>query len=83
MTLDTGGNISSNIPVTVQLGSIIKSVKTLAVSYFGYGNTNYLWSFVNPTQSGTDLTFLTVLSSAAIAAPTIGELSYVTYDELV
>ncbi|ARW50539.1 hypothetical protein [Levilactobacillus brevis] len=73
------------IPVTVQLGSIIKSIKNFDVPYFGYYNSNVEWNFVRPSQSGTNLTFLSVLGLSSIAATTGtgGCLAYVTYDELI
>ncbi|WP_461244448.1 hypothetical protein [Secundilactobacillus muriivasis] len=85
IALTTGTSSDYNIPVTIQLGSIIKSVENLAVSYLGYGDTNYLWSLIHPAQSGTDLTFLIVKGIASIIATTgtTGGLAYVTYDELV
>lgn len=85
ITQTNTGFISSDIPVTVQLGSIIKSIKTLSVQYLGYDTDLSNWHPVNPSKSGTNLTFLPVKGVASITATTstTGELSYVTYDELV
>ncbi|WP_394879038.1 pyocin knob domain-containing protein [Levilactobacillus brevis] len=71
--------------VTIQLGSIIKSILTLSVTYLGYHDVYSSWAFVHPTQSGTNLTFLPVEGVAGITGTTgtNGSLAYVTYDELV
>ncbi|ARW50306.1 hypothetical protein [Levilactobacillus brevis] len=73
------------VPIIVQLGSIIKSIKTFDVPYFGYYDSNVAWNFVRASQSGTNLTFLPVLGLANITATTgtEGKLAYVTYDELI
>lgn len=73
------------VPIIVQLGSIIKSIKTFDVPYFGYYDSNVAWNFVRASQSGTNLTFLPVLGIANITATTgtEGKLAYVTYDELI
>lgn len=70
--------------VTIQLGSIIKSILTLSVTYLGYHDVYSSWAFVHPTQSGTNLTFLPVEGVAGITGTTgtNGSLAYVTYDEL-
>ncbi|WP_367370594.1 hypothetical protein [Levilactobacillus brevis] len=73
------------VSVTIQLGSIIKSILTLSVTYIGYHDVYSSWAVVHPTQSGTNLTFLTEEGGAGITGTSgaNGELSYVTYDELV
>ena len=74
-----------NVPVTVHLGSIIKSINTYLVTYLGYLRTNDYWDFVSVTPIGTNLTFLPVHGIACITAPagTAGQYDSVTYDELV
>lgn len=76
---------ASNTPVTVQLGSIIKSILTSSVKYLGYVSGYSGWNFGFASQSATNLTFSLVSGVAGIAASTgtEGKLSYVTYDELV
>ncbi|WP_354632598.1 hypothetical protein ABR398_00100 [Levilactobacillus brevis] len=77
---------TTNIPVTVQLGSIIKSILTVSVPYFGYSdNTSIHASFTHASNISTNLTFHAFLGVAGIVA-TAGSgssLAYVTYDELV
>ena len=74
-----------NVPVTVHLGSIIKSINTYLVTYLGYLKTNDYWDFASVTPIGTNLTFLPVHGIACITAPsgTAGQYDSVTYDELV
>ncbi|MDM7552611.1 hypothetical protein [Levilactobacillus brevis] len=74
-----------NVPVTVHLGSIIKSINTYLVTYLGYLRTNDHWDFDSVTPIGTNLTFLPVRGIACITAPsgTAGQYDSVTYDELV
>ncbi|WP_435633933.1 hypothetical protein [Levilactobacillus brevis] len=77
---------ADNVPVTVQLGSIIKSILTLSVPYLGYYNlNNHTWSLVSASQSATNLTFILYSGIAGITAylGTNSELAYVTYDELI
>lgn len=78
-------NNAYKVPVTVQLGSIIKSMLTSVVPYLGYANSNSTWAFVFASQSSTNLTFIPVSGVASIAATTgtEGKLAYVTYDELI
>lgn len=74
-TTDTG------IQVTIKLGSIIKSILTSSVPYYGYNsNTNNL-GFDYSDKSSTNLTFLTVNGFATITA--YKDVAFVTYDELV
>lgn len=75
-----------NVPVTVQLGSIVKSILTSTVPYFGYsGNSSLYFSFIKASNSSTNLTFHAMLGVAGITATSgqAGSLAYVTYDELV
>ncbi|WP_225436064.1 hypothetical protein [Levilactobacillus brevis] len=74
-----------NVPVTVHLGSIIKSINTYLVTYLGYLRTNDYWDFASVIPIGTNLTFLPVHGIACITAPsgTAGQYDSVTYDELV
>lgn len=74
-----------NVPVTVHLGSIIKSINTYLVTYLGYLRTNDHWDFASVTPIGTNLTFLPVRGIACITAPsgTAGQYDSVKYDELV
>jgi len=76
---------ANNISVTVQLGSIIKSILTCSVPYFGHYSANNMWEFVHASQSSTNLTFIPVYGIASISATTgtEGYLAFVTYDELV
>lgn len=78
---------ANGISVTVQLGSIIKSMLTCSVPYLGFNDSfAYVWNLVFADQSGaTDLTFVTVQGVLSIASTsgTQRELAYVTYDELV
>lgn len=75
---------SGSAPVTVQLGSIIKSILTLSVPYLGYNSGNS-WYRNFASKSSTNLSFLPVEGIASIisTAGTEGKLAYVTYDELV
>lgn len=75
---------SYSTPVTVQLGSIIKSILTLSVPYLGYYDGNP-WYLNFASQSSTSLTFLPVEGIASITATagTGGKLAFVTYDELI
>ena len=74
-----------NVPVTVQLGSIIKSILTLSVPYYGnHTNSDGSTDYVHAGYSSTNLTINVSLGSASIT--TIGtpaSLAYVTYDKLV
>lgn len=84
IAMANGYNIK--VPVTVQLGSIIKSILTFSVPYLGYGrNSDILWDFVHANQSATNLTFIPLGGVACIASTsgTEGKLAFVTYDELV
>lgn len=73
-----------NVLVTVQLGSIVKSILTSGVAYLGYGknlgNSGWTASLIN--NRSTNLTFATVAGVACMSATTT-DISYVTYDELV
>ncbi|WP_309601257.1 hypothetical protein [Levilactobacillus brevis] len=83
ITLNNSG--AYNVPITIQLGSIIKSILTSSVLYLGYYSSNINYYYVYAKQSSTNLTFLPVQGAATISAssPAQEELAYVTYDELV
>lgn len=77
---------ASNVPVTVQLGSIIKSISTLSVPYFGYDGISPNWTFgYAHNNNSTNLTFFPlngVLGIASNAGKT-GGYAFVHYGELV
>lgn len=76
---------SDNVQVTVQLGSIIKSILTSSVTYLGYfGGSNFM-RFVSASQSSTNLAFFVESGTACIVSTlgTEGKLACVTYDELL
>ncbi|QBJ03430.1 putative capsid protein [Lactobacillus phage 521B] len=74
-----------NVSVTVQLGSIVKSILTSSVLYVGYYSSAYnSIAYVSPSQSSTNLTFFVVDGAASIMAYAgRKEGNFVTYDELV
>ncbi|QBJ03313.1 scaffold protein [Lactobacillus phage 3-SAC12] len=74
----------AGLAVTVQLGSIIKSILTVSVVYIG-NNSNYNLSFLYADQSSTNLTFIPLTGVVSLCATSgaEGSLSYITYDELI
>ena len=82
----TNGN-ATDVSITIQLGSIVKSILIFAVDYLGYDSRfgSNSWNFLSADNSSTNLTFTTVYGVATITGGTgpKGNLSYVTYDELV
>lgn len=81
----TNNSYTDKVPVTIQLDSIVKSILTVLVPYFG---NDYNGGYIEPafaTASPKSLTINAILglSSIAAIAGTQGSLAYVTYDELV
>ncbi|WP_435634038.1 hypothetical protein [Levilactobacillus brevis] len=76
---------AANVSVTVQLGSIVKSILTSSVLYVGYLSSAYnSIGYVFPGKSSTNLTFSVIDGCASIMASTFyKEGNFVTYDKLV
>lgn len=71
------------VPVTVQLGSIVKSILTSTVQYLG-GTKGTAWYYTHANQLSTNLTFYTMFGDAAITADvSCKKGNFVTYDSLV
>jgi len=74
---------ANDILVTIQLGSIVKSILGSTVRYLGYFNgTN--WEFARSDQSSTNLILYVYKGDASIAEDASNEEgNFVQYDELV